>query len=214
MLASRAHPEGEIGSQNIRPDIHAGLIRRDVEKACLGAGGGAKTDDPAGAGSGRAGAMKREIRIIGVQDGGAAGGQPVKDLCLGGGDVIKTVEKAGVAVGNARDDRDIRLGKGAERPDFPRRVHTDFLHGGKRRVGKCRQRQWHAKMIVEAGAVGMTSAKPAQHMGQHFLASCLADRTGDGHEMAAGHAMCRPAKGAKSGQRGLDIINPQQWARY
>ena len=92
---------------------------------------------------------------------------------------------------------------------FPWRVHADFLNGVDGRVRQRGKRQWHAEMIVEAGAAGMASGG-LQHVGEHFLASGLADRAGDADKPAAGRDVGPAPAGTKLRQGSRNVVDNKQ----
>ena len=61
-------------------------------------------------------------------------------------------------------------------------------------------------MIVEAGAAGMATAR-LQQMREHFLASGLADRTGDRGKPSACRDMGLAPAGTEAGEGVLDVVD-------
>ena len=126
--AAHADAEFERRAADLGAHRHAGIVAMRCDQPRLGSVAGAEADDAARAGGAGAVGEHVEIGIVGIQHGNAAGRQPVEDLGLRRGDVVETVEKAGMAVGDAGDDRDIGLRKAGQEADFAGRVHADFLH--------------------------------------------------------------------------------------
>ena len=201
-----AETKAQAGAASLRTHPHAIFVPLSADKAEIGVVVCAEADDFGGAGVAGARCKPLKIGIVTVQYGGAAGAQPVKDFCLCVGDIVETVEEAGMAVGNAGDHCDIRLRDCAEGADLARGVHADFLDSVDWCFRQRGERERHTKMIVEAGAAGMATAR-LQQMREHFLASGLADRTGDRGKPSACRDMGLAPAGTEAGKGVLDVVD-------
>ena len=106
--------------------------------------------------------------------------------------------------GDGGDHGDLRAGKARQRLDIAGVVHADLDNGEIGGRGHARQGQRHAPMVVVAGFGGVDIALSGQGDPGHFLGRGLADRAGDGDDLALHAGAAGAAQRLKRGQNVRD----------
>ena len=96
-----------------------------------------------------------EHRVVAVENGGAAGHDPVKNLAFGVGDGGDVGEMANVHRFDIGDQGDLGPRQARQGADFAGVVHAHFKHAKIARRRRAGQRQGRADMIVEIALVDM-----------------------------------------------------------
>ena len=162
------------------------------------------------------------IGIIGVQHRNPAGLKTKENFSLGGGDIIKAIEKPAMAVADAGDHRDIGGNHGAQRGDLTAVIHAQF----KNAIGAVLRHQSKAErradVIVEIARRSMGFAQGLQTCADDLLSAGLAHGAGDGHHggrTALTRRLCQITQSHKAitrdqlRDRGIDLAADQSGNR-
>ncbi len=125
---------GDRLAQDLCLDGRAVRVQCAFEKTGLGARVFAERDDVVHSSFFGPPPQSCEMRIVAVNDSGAAGLNPQKDLRLGVRDLRHRGEKFKMHRLDGRDDRHMRTHHAHERRDFAGMVHADFEHPVARRL--------------------------------------------------------------------------------
>jgi hypothetical protein len=142
--------------------------------------------------------------VVGVEDGGAAGCQPLHELALGLGDGRAGPEVAEVGLADVGDDGDVGRGQAGERGDVAGAAgaHLKDEEPGGRAGAQHGER--HAEFVVERAGRGDGRRGAREHGRQQVLGAGLAPgagQPGDGQPVAQpGHDV-----GGERLQRGLGV---------
>ena len=207
MPAGRADLVGEVGAEDLRLDRRAVGVQHAFAQPGIGLFVLAERHDSGDAGLLGAALELRELRIVAIEDGGAAGFEAEKNLRLGVGDLGERTEEFEMHRRDRSDDRDMRTGEPRQRRDLAGVVHSHFQHRVMRARRAARERERHAPMIVVGGDRGVRLAILAEREPQRLLGSGLADRTGDADHLGR-RADAR--RGGKIAQRGKHIRHQQE----
>src|SRR5262249_17493426 len=127
----------------------------------------------------------RELRIVAIEHGGAAGFDSEKNFSLGVGNPLDRAEEFEMHRLDRRDDRNMRTYHPGQRLDLASMVHAHFEHRKSRRGWTARERQRPAPMIVVGSNRGMGLATCRKRKTQGLLGAGLADRSGDADDFAS-----------------------------
>jgi hypothetical protein len=155
------------------------------------------------------------MRVVGVEDGDAAVGEPVENLALGAGDRLDRAEEADVRGQRVVDERDVGARQPRQVVDLAGVVHAHLEHGEAVRRAQAQQHQRQADVVVEVAFGGehrvITAGLDAQDRRQHFLDRGLA--------VAAGHRdqrnrEVRAPGGGEPAEREAGVVDPKRVADF
>ena len=158
-------------------------LQRELDEPRVGLGVLAERDDAADVRVLRLPLQPRELRIVAVDDGGAARLDALKNLGLRVGDGLDRGKELQMHRLDGGDDRHMRPHEPGQRRDLARMVHAHFQHGVFRALRAARERQRHAPVIVVGCRRRMRLAVLRQRKPQRLLGAGLADRAGDADEL-------------------------------
>ena len=139
MTARRTDPIGDAVAQYVSLDRRSVRLNDTLDQARLRARVLAETDNVGDARLCRAPLQPGEVRIVPVEDGGAARLEPEKDLGLGVGDFGDAVEELEMHRRDGRHDCDMRADQPRQRRDLAGVVHADLEHAIARGLAACGQ---------------------------------------------------------------------------
>ena len=167
----------------------------------------AERDDARDTGGLRPPLEMRELRIVAIEHGRAAGLEAEEDFGLGVGDLGQRAEEFQMHRLDGGDDGDMRAREPRQRLDLAGMVHAHFEHRIARARRAARQRQRHAPMIVVGRDRGMRLAVLRQRQPQRLLGAGLADRAGDADHLGVG---ARARRGREIAQRREHVGHDKQ----
>ena len=147
------------------------------------------------------------MRIVAIDDRGAARLDALKNLRLGVGDGLDRGEEFEMHRLDRGDDRDMRAHQPGQRRDLAGVVHAHLEHRIARARRAARQRQRHAPVVVVGGGRSMGLAVARQRELERLLGAGLADRAGDADEFGGA---ARPRRACQRDQPLQHVGHDQQ----
>ncbi len=126
--------------------------------------------------------------LVSRHDGGAAVGELVDELRLGGGHVLDGADELKVHRRDVRDHADVRLGDARQLADLPGAAHGHLDHRDFRRALDLEQRERHPDLVVQVRGGGHGAGHRREQRPEDVLCGGLAGAAGDADHLDAGPA--------------------------